>query len=227
MKTTAYLLALWVLTALCGCHGAKTDDTAAQPVDTVPMMVMQIQQCSRLYTAEYKVRKIVMHNDERALRGRLMGRDFSLTLPGGTRAVAIPIDATVKAYIDFSQFSAANVSRHGRRVEITLPDPEVVLTSTRIDHDAVRQHVPLLRSRFTDAELTALERQGRQAIVKSIPDLGIVATARENAASLLIPIIEQMGFNRDDITITFRKDFGPATILKQLTQTHSDHVTAQ
>lgn len=221
------MVALWALAALCGCHGTTAEAPEAQPVDTVPMMVMQIQQCSRLYTAEYKVRKIVMHNDERALRGRLMGRDFSLSLPGGSRAVAIPIDATVKAYIDFSQFSAANVSRHGRRVEITLLDPEVVLTSTRIDHDAVRQHVALLRSRFTDAELTALERQGRQAIVNGIPDLGIVATARDNAAALLIPIIEQMGFSRADITITFRKDFGPSAILRQLTQTHSDHVTAQ
>lgn len=221
------LLVLCLL-GLMGCkHATPQPDVAVQPIDTIPMMVFQIQQCSRLYTAEYKVRKIVSHDDEKAIQGKLLGKDFSLSLPFGKRVVAIPIDATIKAYIDFSDFTAANVARHGNHIEITLPDPEVVMTSTRIDHDAIKQHVPLLRSNFTDAELTSIQRQGRQAIIKTIPQMGIVETARTNAATLLIPIIEQMGFSRDNIVISFRKDYAPTDILKRLTFSNVEHATQQ
>lgn len=204
---------------LAGCSGSAADKPrSAVPADSIPMMVMQIKQCSRLYTTEYKVRKIISYDDEKTIQGKVLGKDFSLALPFGKRAVAIPIDATVKAYIDFSDFSAANIVCHNEKIEITLPDPALMLTSTRIDHDGVKQRVSLLRGDFTDSELTELEHKGRTAIVESIHQLGIVASARANAAALLIPMIEQMGFDRDNITINFRKDFAPADIIKMLTK---------
>jgi hypothetical protein len=35
----------------------------------------------------------------------------------------------------------------------------------------------------------------------------IVEAARQNAANLLIPLISRMGFDEQNITITFRQDF--------------------
>ena len=222
------LLSALLIVVCAGCRrGQDSAATSPEPIDSIPQVVMQVQRCSRLYTAEYKVRKIVSHSDEKAVGGKLMGHDFSLKLPLGERSVAIPVDATIKAYIDFSGFSERNVVRHGDRIEVTLPDPEIVLTSTRIDHDGMRQHVPWLRGRFTDAELTQLERQGRQSIVKSIPQMGILATARTNAATLLIPIFEQMGFQRDKITIHFRQDLGPSDLLRRLIQSTTDYETTE
>ena len=65
----------------------------------------------------------------------------------------------------------------------------------------------LISVSFTDEELTSYEQQGRDQIVKVIPRLGIIETARSNAASILIPMMEQMGYKRENIRITFRKDF--------------------
>ena len=45
---------------------------------------------------------------------------------GSNRKVAIPMDATLKAYVDFSGFSAKNVNRQGDKIEIILPDPKVM-----------------------------------------------------------------------------------------------------
>lgn len=136
-----------------------------------------------------------------------MNQEFSIDLPFGERKIAIPIDATLKAYIDFSEFNEGNVRKKGNKVEIILPDPQIILTATHIDREQVKQHVPILRSHFTDEELTSYERMGRDSIIKDIPRLGILENARLSAARTLIPMIAQMGFDANDVTITFRKQF--------------------
>ena len=193
----------WLLVA---CSGGKGEAPQAPAIDTIPTMVMQIQKCSRLYTAECRIHKIVTHDDKASLHGRFMKTDYDIPLPLGQRKVAIPMDATVKAYIDFASFGEANILRSGSKINVVLPDPRVQLSATSISHDEVKQYVALMRRRFTDAELTAYERQGRQAIIAAIPQTGLIESARENAAHILIPMFVQMGFKEADITVSFRKD---------------------
>ena len=200
-----YLLASVLVSA--ACTGGNTGKEAAAPADTVPVMVMQIRKCSRLYTAEYQVRKIITHDDKVELKGSLFDRKFNVAVPMSERKIAIPVDAKLKAYVDFSGFSEKNVSVRGGKVEITLPDPKVELTSTRVDHDGIRRHVPLIRSNFTDAEMAGYERQGREAIIKSIPQTGIIDMACAGATHALVPLLAHLGFKEEDITITFRKEF--------------------
>lgn len=204
-KLALYLLASVLVSA--ACTGGNAGKEATAPADTVPVMVMQIRKCSRLYTAEYQVRKIITHDDKVVLKGSLFDRKFNVAVPMSERKIAIPVDAKLKAYVDFSGFSEKNVSVRGGKVEITLPDPKVELTSTRVDHDGIRRHVPLIRSNFTDAEMAGYERQGREAIIKSIPQTGIIDMARAGATHALVPLLARLGFKEEDITITFRKEF--------------------
>ncbi len=199
---------LTLCVAVAGCSGEQQEEPSAayQSIDTVPMLVMQIQKSSRLYTAEYRIHKIVTHDDVVRLRGRLLKQDINVKLPLGDRKVAIPIDATLKAYIDFSQFSEKNVERQGDRITILLPDPQVELTSSKVNQSEIREYVGLVRAGFTDAELSAYEQQGREAILKSVPRLGIYATAQQNAARTLVPMLVQMGFKEENITVAFRKN---------------------
>jgi len=175
--------------------------------DTTQTVVMMVQKCSRLYTAEYKIHKIITHKDVTQLKGSILNKDFAFNLPSSDRKIAIPIDATVKAYIDFNGFNESNVKRNGERIEIILPDPKVQITSTKVNHDKVKKDVDFLRPNFSDEEMTSYERQGRDAIVKSIPNLGIFDMAQNNAAKIFIPMLEQMGYRKENITISFRKDF--------------------
>lgn len=199
----------------CSSRSGETERAA----DTLQVLVTQIQQCSRLYTAEYQIHKIVTHDDVLRLQGQLTGQDYDVSLPLlGDRKIAIPIDATLKAYIDFDGFSAENVERDGTKITITLPDPKVKLTSTKVDHRNVKKYVALLRSDFTDQELTSYERQGRAAIIAAVPETGIVESARQNAARTLIPMMMQMGFSEQDITITFRKDMDMQHIIERTTE---------
>lgn len=207
MKQLFILLALWGVTALCcSCGGKESPVEDPAVTDTVPNLVMQVQKCSKLYTTEYHIHKIVTHHDVLRLKGSLLTKDIDIPLPLGERKVAIPMDATLKAYIDFSQFSEKNIERDGDKIVLLLPDPKVVMTSSKINQKEVREYVGLTRSHFTDQELTVYEQQGRKAILNSVPELGIVQVAQENAARVLVPMLTELGYKEENITIAFRKN---------------------
>lgn len=204
--------ALFVVLSLLFCHNRvvhEDNETVpiAQGIDTVPMLITQVQKCARLYTAEYRVHKIVTHDDVLRLKGSVLQRDFNIKLPLGDRKIAIPIDAKLKAYIDFSQFSEANVERQGNKITILLPDPKVTITSSKIDQKNVKQYVALTRAYFSDTELASYQQQGREAIIADIPKLGILETARANAAKVLVPMLKEMGYEEENITVAFRKQY--------------------
>lgn len=190
----------------------KQQEEKVSVIDTIPVLVTQIQKCNRLYTAEAHVHKIITHDDQLNLQGSLFKQKFSFHVPGSNRKIAIPMDATIKTYIDFKDFSIKNVKRQGEKIEITLPDPKMVLTSSKIDHKAVKQYISFTRSNFSDAELAQLEQQGRQSIIKDIPQLNLIEQAQLNAANIIIPMLKDMGFKEENIKINFRKKFTLADI---------------
>lgn len=199
------LLTMLLTMSSCSCHEGKRP-TDVEPTDTLPSLVMQIQKCSRLYTTEYRIHKIVTHDDVVRLKGNFMSKDIDIALPMGDRKIAIPMDATLKAYIDFSEFSEENIERDGDRITILLPDPKVIMTSSKINQKEIRTYVGLVRSHFTDKEMSSYEKQGRQAIMESAVDMDILPTAQANAARVLVPMLTEMGYREENITIAFRHD---------------------
>ena len=210
------MLVLAVMMTACG-HQAEQQGESSEPVviDTIPQMVMQIQQCSRLYTTEVKVHKIVTHDDVVRLKGNLMSKQFSIPLPLGERKIAIPMDATLKAYIDFSEFDEKSIERDGDKITILLPDPQVVLISSKINQKEIKEYVGLVRAHFSDSEMSNYEQQGRLAIISNIPQMRIMETAQANAARVLVPMIKQMGYREENITIAFRKNLTINDIIKR------------
>lgn len=198
-------LVLTLVTSLASCGKSETPKEEPK-VDTIPIMATRVSQCSRLYTAEYQMRKIIIYDDPAAVSGKLFHQDFKVKLPLGKRRIAIPVTATAKAYVDMSKIRQGDFHRDGDKLEIILPDPDVTLTATKIDHKGVKQKVALLRSSFTDDEITRIQQQGRRDIIKSLASTRILEDARQSAARQLIPIAVTMGFKEENITVTFRKD---------------------
>jgi hypothetical protein len=194
-----------VFCSSCG-SGKSEEVTTEETSQERPSLVTQVRQCARLYTTEYRIHKIITHDDVLRLKGSLLSQNINIPLPLGDRKVAIPMDATLKAYIDFSNFSEADIERDDNHITILLPDPKVVMTGSKINQKEVREYVGLTRSHFTDRELTAYEQQGRQAILNSIPQLGILDQAQANAARVLVPMLTEMGYQEENITIAFRKN---------------------
>ena len=205
MKRIIILIMTLTSLLMTGCKSENGDTAQVIVTDTVPSLVIQIQKCARLYTTEYHIHKIVTHNDILKLKGNILRKDIDIKLPLGERKIAFPMDATLKAYIDFSDFSESNIERNGDKITILLPDPKVVMTSSKINRNEVKEYVGLTRSYFTDKELSSYEQQGRQAILNSVSQLGIKQTAQENAARVLVPMLTEMGYKEENVTIAFRK----------------------
>ena len=124
--------------SLAACHdktsGTRGDDSSAvatarpqTPIDTVKQVVMRAQQQNKLYTTECKVHKVVLFSDNGKIGGRLLDIDKP-----GYRKVAVPLDVTLKGYVDFSTFDSTNVQRTDSMIIITLPDPQIVITASHI-----------------------------------------------------------------------------------------------
>ena len=197
----------------CRRGGSVSQETQPESLDSLPMLIMQIQKCSKLYTAEYHVHKIITHSDVANLKGSFLSRKFDIKLSLGDRKIAIPMDATLKAYIDFNGFNEKQIRRSGNHITVVLPDPKVVLTSSKIDHKGVKEYVALTRAHFSDAEMSNYEQQGRASIIANIANMGVLESARANAARVLIPMIVQMGYPEKYITIEFRKHFTEGDLL--------------
>lgn len=168
------------------------------------LMVMNVRSTDRLYTTEYVVNKAVTYDDIVKLKGTIFSKHFDFTLPQGQRKIIIPMEARIKAYIDFSSFGRDNVEiLPDSTIRIMLPDPQIVLTSTKIDHGGIKSFVDFGRSSFTQTEMAEYERQGRAAIINAIPQMGIIETARAHAYRFIVPIVETMGYPTDKIIVDF------------------------
>ena len=227
MKKLLFIILSVMIISFSACSKKQPTEEKVNVIDTIPVMVMQIQKCSRLYTAEAHVHKIITHDDQLNLKGSFLKKDFNIHIPGANRKVAIPMDATIKAYVGFEGFSQKNVSRKGDKIEIILPDPKLVLTSSKIDHKAVKQYVSLTRSNFTDAELAQLEQQGRLSIINDIPNIDLMEQAQLSAANTLIPMLKDMGFKEENITISFRKKFSLQDLKGFISNGLSDKTTIE
>ena len=91
------------------------------------------------------------------------------------------------------------------KITILLPDPQIVLTSSKINQKEIKEYVGLVRAHFSDSEMSNYEQQGRMAIINGIPEMHIIETAQENAARVLVPMLTEMGYREENVTIAFRK----------------------
>lgn len=207
MKCSLHILLFLLFFISCNKPDAPKGVEVPPLVDTTVTLVMQVSQCARLYTAECVVRKVVTHSDAPRLQGNVMGIDVDMPLRMGERKVAIPIDVTLKAYVDFSRFSARQIHRTDSSITLVLPDPVIVATASKVDHHGTRQFVDLTRTRYTDAEMAEYARQGADSIISHASQYGLAEQARSSAARLLIPIVRRMGYRDDQVTVRFRKEF--------------------
>lgn len=211
-RNVLFLLLAGILMSLAGgCTKQQAVPLTADSVAVVDTteLILRIRNTSRLYTAEYQVHKIITHSDVKHLRTTLLGHEYDTKLSLGDRKVAIPLDVTLQAYIDFSDFHESQIERSadGRHLHVTLPDPKVIVASSRVDHESTKQFTDLLRSDYSDEELADFTNQGVHSILRQVPELGILNTARDNAAAVLIPMFSTLGYEEQHIVITFRKEF--------------------
>ena len=209
------LVLLFLLGILRSCGSTNPIDTSEEtatvedPTQELQQLIYRIQNCSRLYTTEYQVHKIITH--EEAEQITVMG--VKLNLPFTDRHIAIPMDATLKAYIDLGAFSSQNIQTDGEKVLVTLPDPHIEVTSAVVDHDGTLKHTTLFSGTYSAREMEALHQQGLKAIEENILKSDIFENARLSATRTLVPLITRMGYKEENIRVVFgQESYTPADL---------------
>ena len=184
-------------------NGGEVVQVADDELPTQTEVVNKIRQSDRMYVTECAVQNIITADDVRKIN---VG-NMKFTTSIGDRKIAIPMEAILKAYIDFDSLKTEDIiiSKEPRKLSIKLKSPKVEMTSSKINHNDIKQFASILRSSFSDKEMTYFENQGREAILASIPTLGIGGRAEKNAREVLIPMFMQFGFDSKEIEIEFKK----------------------
>lgn len=160
------------------------------PEDTTQREIEAISQMRELSLVEYRVRKIVKANDE--------GEWYKI----GDRKILLSCTAYLKAGIDLSGFSAENVDINRLDGSVTVTIPHAKLLSLDMPASEIREeydHVTMLRHSFTAEERNALLRQGEKQIRSSVPSLGILEKAEENARRFFESVFTKMGFTSVEV----------------------------
>ena len=187
LHTVGTFFVLFLLLALPGCRErAAVEDTVQREIEAITAM-------KQLSLVEYRVSKIIKADDE--------GAWYKI----GERKILLSCTAYLKAGLDLTSFDMddVDVDRLAGRVTVTLP--HAVLLSLDIPASEIRQeydHVTMLRQSFSAEERNALLRQGEKQIRDSVPSLGILEKAEENACKFFESVFSKMGFTA--VEVTFR-----------------------
>ncbi|MBR1795494.1 MAG: DUF4230 domain-containing protein [Bacteroidales bacterium] len=179
---TFFVLLLTAL-MLSGCAERVPEDTTQREIEAISQM-------RELSLVEYRVRKIVKANDE--------GEWYKI----GDRKILLSCTAYLKAGIDLSGFSAENVDINRLDGSVTVTIPHAKLLSLDMPASEIREeydHVTMLRQSFTAEERNALLRQGEKQIRSSVPSLGILEKAEENARRFFESVFTKMGFTSVEV----------------------------
>ena len=184
---TFFVLFLTVFLIPTGCgERSAVEDTVQREIEAITAM-------KQLSLVEYRVSKIIKADDE--------GAWYKI----GERKILLSCTAYLKAGIDLATFGPddVDVDWTGKRVSVTIP--HATLLSLDMPASEIRQeydHVTMLRQSFTAEDRNALLRQGEKQIRDSVPSLGILEKADENARRFFESVFQKMGF--ESVEVTFR-----------------------
>jgi hypothetical protein len=149
-----------------------------------PTVVRQIQQLQRLETVRYTMDKIISGEHESTYLPKFLAGDRLLLVVHGE----------VIGGVDLTKLQPGDVSVHGGRVSVHLPNPEILVT--RLDNSKTRVYsrdTGLFSSADPNLESEVREEAERQLQQAAQQD-GILKFAANNAREALSAILKGLGF---------------------------------
>ena len=194
-KTVKWLLAVCLpMLAAAGCASPEKDagpslaDAALQRID-------QIRSERQLELVEYEISKIVKSVDK--------GSFWQI----GSRKVLLTCKAYLQAGIDLGDFNPMTdvvIDEERKSVTITLPSPKLLSMEMPLKEVLVEDSQSTwFRRDFSMAELNQILRIGEKQILDSVPDLGILDEAKQNARLFFEPALKHMGFT--SVHVSFKE----------------------
>jgi hypothetical protein len=165
-----------------------------QTIRPTPNVVTAVRDLSRLETTSYHVERVVdLSEKQQQLFGLVEAEDALLLVAAGD----------VIAGIDFGKLEEGDVDADWdkRKVEITLPPPEIL--TSRLDNEHTYVHsrsTDLLADRNEKLESQA-RKEAERLIVEAAMEAGVLSRARKNAERTVESLVRSLGY--EDVEIRF------------------------
>lgn len=179
----------WLMRSLSAAPPAVT-----QTIRPTPNVVTAVRDLSRLETTSYHVERVVdLSEKQQQLFGLVEAEDALLLVAAGD----------VIAGIDFGKLEEGDVDAdwEQRKVEITLPPPEIL--TSRLDNEHTYVHsrsTDLLADRNEKLESQA-RKEAERLIVEAARESGVLSRARKNAERTVDSLVRSLGY--EDVEIRF------------------------
>ena len=186
-----WLIPACLLLALPGCgsnFGTKSRKAAAIE------KIEKIKSEKQIGLVEYEVSKIVKAQD---------ARFFKLK----KRAIICSCKAYLKAGIDLSGLNPMTdivIDPDETMITLTLPKPTLLSLNMPVNEVDVLYEKATLSKGFSVTDLNELLRQGEDQIRKSVPELGILKDAEQNARLFFEPLLKRLGFT--SVQVEFKEN---------------------
>ena len=171
----------------CGQRAQTRKDKAILTID-------KIKAEKQLGLVEYDVNKIVKGKDK-------------AWYPFSGKSILCSCKAYLKAGIDLETFNPmtdVTVSEDESMITILLPSPTLLSLNIPIDEVEILYEKTKYSNGFTLTDLNEILRQGEAQINASVPDLGILEDAKQNARLFFEPLFKRLGFT--SVQVEFKEN---------------------
>lgn len=162
--------------------------------------VERVQALNELSTAEAYTKVIIERQDN-----QLFGKEIGLNLPGTKRQLLVVVPGAVRAGIDFSQVTEADikVDDANKTATLTLPMPQF-LGGPEIFFDQVEvfSYEGLFREKADITEAYELAETAKEMMIEETMGQGILQLAEENAAKSVQEMFQLVDY---DVQVEFKE----------------------
>jgi hypothetical protein len=179
---------LWIIAAtlIMACVGILgiiwlTSRFSLQPNTTTvshSVVVERVQKVAKLVSSETTLRDVIIYED---------------TWYGSTKRSLVVVTGKVLAGINLDAGSSVQIDEKGRRISITLPQPEVL--GIEITEMKTYDEQRGLWNPFNADDRDALFQRAREQLEKTSRDLKITETARQSAREVLEGMFSSDGYS--------------------------------
>ena len=202
MKTNLFIPCLLAvcLTALvatgCGSRSQRVAELLSRKEKAI-QVIDKIKSEKQLGLVEYEVQKIVKSKED----------GYKYFFLKSKKEILCSCKAYLKAGIDLSGFNPMTdvaIDPDETMITLTLPAPTLLSLNVPIQEVEIMYEKTQNSQGFKLAELNELLRQGEAQIRESVPKLGIMDDARQNARLFFEPLFKQLGFS--SVQVNFKED---------------------
>ncbi|MBK3495701.1 DUF4230 domain-containing protein [Viridibacillus sp. YIM B01967] len=155
-------------------------------------IVERIQNLNELTTAEAHTKVMIERSDN-----KIFGQEIGLNLPGTKRDLLVVIPGGVKAGVDFSTITEADIklNEEKKTATITLPGAKILGEPT-IDFDNVQvfSNEGLFREKADISEAYELANEAKKQILEEATTQGVLNTAKKNVQSSVSDMFALVGY---------------------------------